>query len=56
MIQETIKENDSAIEDYNSGKENAVRFLIGQVMKKSKGRGDPKLINDELLKKLRAQN
>ena len=52
MVQETIKENDSAIEDYNSGKENAVRFLIGQVMKKSRGTANPSETEKEILKQL----
>ena len=52
MVKETINENDSAIEDYNNGKENAVRFLIGQVMKKSRGTADPSETEKEILKQL----
>ena len=52
MVKETINENDSAIEDYNNGKENAVRFLIGQVMKKSRGTADPSETEKEILKHL----
>ena len=53
---EVLTENRKQVEEFRSGKEKILGFLVGQVMKKSKGRGDPKLINDELLKKLRAQN
>ena len=53
---EVLTENSKQVEEFRSGKEKILGFLVGQVMKKSKGRGDPKLINEELQKKLRAQN
>lgn len=40
MCEEVIKENSAAIKDYKSGKESALNFLIGQVMRKSKGRAN----------------
>jgi len=43
IIEETIKENPKAVEDYKKGKENALQFLIGQAMAKSKGRGNPEI-------------
>jgi aspartyl-tRNA(Asn)/glutamyl-tRNA(Gln) amidotransferase subunit B len=52
MVKESISENDSAIEDYKNGKENAVRFLIGQVMKKSRGTANPSETEKEILKQL----
>jgi len=52
MVKEAISENDSAIEDYKNGKENAVRFLIGQVMKKSRGTANPSETEKEILKQL----
>ncbi|PIY58916.1 Asp-tRNA(Asn)/Glu-tRNA(Gln) amidotransferase GatCAB subunit B, partial [Candidatus Wolfebacteria bacterium CG_4_10_14_0_8_um_filter_39_64] len=42
-VGETIKENPKAVEDYKKGKENALQFLIGQAMAKSKGRGNPEI-------------
>ena len=38
---QAIKNNPEAVNDYNSGKETAVKFLIGQVMRLSKGKADP---------------
>ena len=38
---QAIKNNPEAVKDYNSGKETAVKFLIGQVMRLSKGKADP---------------
>ena len=55
-LEEVLTENRKQVEEFRSGKEKILGFLVGQVMKRSKGRGDPRLINDELLKKLRAQN
>ena len=37
IIEEIIKENQKAIDDYKNGKESAMQFLIGQAMKKTKG-------------------
>ena len=44
IVLETIKENPKAIEDYKKGKENALQFLIGKAMAKSKGRATPDLV------------
>ena len=38
---QAINNNPDAVNDYNSGKETAIKFLIGQVMKLSKGKADP---------------
>jgi len=43
IVGETIKENPKAVEDYKKGKENALQFLTGQAMAKSKGRGNPEI-------------
>lgn len=42
IIREVIAENTPAVEDYKSGKKEALNFLVGQVMKKTRGRMDPK--------------
>jgi aspartyl-tRNA(Asn)/glutamyl-tRNA(Gln) amidotransferase subunit B len=51
-IDEVIKNNSQAIEDYKNGKENAVQFLVGQAMAKLKGAADPieleKLIREKI--------
>lgn len=47
-ITATIKENPRAVSDYRAGKNEAFMFLVGQVMKKTKGRADPKELNREL--------
>jgi len=45
MIESTLNENPQAIADYYAGKGQALNFLVGQVMKKSKGRADPGELN-----------
>ncbi|MYB41710.1 MAG: Asp-tRNA(Asn)/Glu-tRNA(Gln) amidotransferase subunit GatB [Chloroflexi bacterium] len=38
---EVIEANPQAVEDYRGGKENAIKFLVGQVMRATRGRADP---------------
>jgi aspartyl-tRNA(Asn)/glutamyl-tRNA(Gln) amidotransferase subunit B len=45
MIEAILNENPQAIADYHAGKGQALNFLVGQVMKKSKGRADPGELN-----------
>jgi len=47
-----IKNNQQAVADYKAGKTTAVKFLIGQVMKATRGRANPELVGDLLRKKL----
>lgn len=51
VCKEVITENAQSIEDYKSGKDQAFFFLVGQVMKKTKGQANAKTVN-EILKKL----
>jgi len=48
---EAISENPKAVEDYKSGNEKALNFLMGKVMGKSRGKATPGQVN-EILKKL----
>lgn len=48
-IDEAVKENPKAVEDYKNGKEASLQFLIGQVMKKTRGAAKP----DELAELLK---
>ncbi len=48
-VEEALKENPQAVQDYSSGKSEALNFVVGQVMRKTKGRADPKTVL-ELLK------
>ena len=52
IVAEVIKSNVQPVADYKAGKEAALKFLVGQVMKASKGRANPQLVNEVLKKKL----
>lgn len=51
VVAQVIANNPQAVADYRSGKEQALRFLVGQVMKETRGRANPAMVN-ELLKTL----
>ncbi len=51
FCKESVEENKAAIEDYKKGNEKALHFIVGAVMRKSKGKADPKEVN-EIIKKL----
>ncbi|MAG16123.1 Asp-tRNA(Asn)/Glu-tRNA(Gln) amidotransferase GatCAB subunit B [Candidatus Woesearchaeota archaeon] len=48
---EAISENEKAVEDYKAGNEKAFNFIVGSVMRKSKGKATPQEVN-KILKKL----
>ena len=55
MINEVLDKNEQSIEDFKNGKDRAVGFLVGQIMKATKGKANPgvvnKLLKEELLKR-----
>ena len=51
-IEDVINENPEQVEAYKHGKEKLFGFFIGKVMKKSKGKANPKLVNEILKKRL----
>ena len=52
LIQEAIEGNPRTVLDYHQGKENAIMFLVGQVMKKTKGSANPQKVTKRLKEKL----
>jgi len=52
IVNEVLKENPEAVKDIKNGKKNAFGFLMGQIMKKTKGQANPKLANEILNIKL----
>lgn len=52
LIKETLDEQPQSIEDYRNGKDRAVGFLVGQVMKKSKGQANPAMTNQMIVEEL----
>jgi len=52
VVEEVLKENSASVNDYKQGKSNALMFLVGQVMRKSAGRANPKMVQDILRRRL----
>jgi len=53
IIDEVLAANPDNVEQYRGGKEKLFGFFVGQVMKASKGKANPALVNELLLKKLK---
>ena len=53
-VREALGANPAAVADYLAGKETASKYLMGQVMKISKGKANPCLAGEALVKQLRA--
>jgi aspartyl-tRNA(Asn)/glutamyl-tRNA(Gln) amidotransferase subunit B len=53
-IQAVLAANPQQVETYRGGKEGVLGFLVGQVMKETKGKADPKVVNALLREKLKA--
>jgi aspartyl-tRNA(Asn)/glutamyl-tRNA(Gln) amidotransferase subunit B len=53
VIQKVLQSNPKLVEDYRNGKEKVFGFLVGEVMKGTKGKANPKLVNELLKEKLK---
>jgi aspartyl-tRNA(Asn)/glutamyl-tRNA(Gln) amidotransferase subunit B len=53
IVYQVISENQKAVSDFKKGKENALEFLIGQVMRKTKGKANPKIAKEILTRILK---
>ena len=51
-VDEVLAANPKTVEEFHSGKEKVLGFLVGQVMKKMKGKADPAKVNELLREKL----
>ena len=53
IIESVINNNAEIVKQYKAGKTNVLQYLIGQVMKETKGRADPKVVKELLVYKLK---
>ncbi|WP_299324726.1 Asp-tRNA(Asn)/Glu-tRNA(Gln) amidotransferase subunit GatB [uncultured Gemella sp.] len=51
-VNEALDNNPKSIEDYKNGRDRAIAFLVGQIMKASKGQANPQMINKMLLEEI----
>ena len=52
IVEQVITENLQAVADYKKGKEASIKFLIGKVMAKTKGKANPQVVEEILKNKL----
>jgi aspartyl-tRNA(Asn)/glutamyl-tRNA(Gln) amidotransferase subunit B len=53
-VKEVLKENPEVISSYKKGKTTVIEFLLGQVMKKTKGRFPPNQVREKILENLKS--
>lgn len=52
FVDRVIADNAKSVEDYKNGKKNALQFLVGQVMRLSKGKANPQVVMESLKSRL----
>jgi aspartyl-tRNA(Asn)/glutamyl-tRNA(Gln) amidotransferase subunit B len=52
VVEEVINSNPKSVSDFRSGKDNALMFLVGQAMRKSQGKANPKVLQDLFKRRL----
>ncbi|MBU1925129.1 MAG: Asp-tRNA(Asn)/Glu-tRNA(Gln) amidotransferase subunit GatB [Candidatus Omnitrophica bacterium] len=53
VIDDVLRENPAVVEDFKNGKSNAFMYLVGQVMKKTRGKANPQLVNSIMAEKIK---
>ncbi len=52
VVSQVVEANPKAVADYKGGKTQSLTFLVGQVMKATRGRANPKVVNEQLKRRL----
>ncbi len=52
VVMKILQNNPQSIADFKAGKDRALGFLVGQAMKETKGKANPKMLNEKFLKEL----
>ena len=55
IVEQVIANNPQSVADFKAGKEKAIGFLVGQVMKETKGKANPGLVNKLILEAINSQ-
>ncbi|RLG27214.1 Asp-tRNA(Asn)/Glu-tRNA(Gln) amidotransferase GatCAB subunit B [Methanosarcinales archaeon] len=54
-VKKAIEENKKAVDDYKDGKNEALNFILGSVMKKTRGRADPKKAREMIIQQIKEE-
>lgn len=52
IVEKVIANNPQSVQDYHDGKEKAIGFLVGQVMKETRGKANPQIVNKLIKEKI----
>lgn len=52
IVDKVLAENEQSIQDYRAGKDRALGFLVGQVMKETRGKANPQMVNQIIREKI----
>ncbi|MCL5967386.1 MAG: Asp-tRNA(Asn)/Glu-tRNA(Gln) amidotransferase GatCAB subunit B, partial [Firmicutes bacterium] len=52
MVEQVVRDHPDVVADYHAGKERALGFLVGQVMKATRGQAQPAVLNELLRRRL----
>lgn len=52
IVEKVVTDNPASIEDYKNGRDRAIKYLMGQIMKETKGKANPGLVNNLLISEL----
>jgi len=55
IVRQVLADNPQAVADFKAGKEQAVKFLVGQVMRASRGRANPQMVTEAIKEELGAE-
>ena len=53
IINNVLKNNENSVNDYKNGNERAIKYLMGQIMKETKGSANPEMVNKLLITELK---
>ena len=56
IVTKVLDENEQSVNDYKAGKDKALKYLMGQIMKETKGQANPEVVNRMLIDKLQILN
>lgn len=56
IVTKILDENEQSVNDYRAGKDKALKYLMGQIMKETKGQANPEVVNRMLIDRLQILN